>query len=51
MKIVVIVLALVGLTACNNQAEPSPPSTKVVDSALKTAPDTIKAISVDSVKR
>jgi hypothetical protein len=51
MKIFLIVLAMVALASCSNQAEPSAPSTKVVDSALKSAPDTIKAISLDSVKR
>jgi|HubBroStandDraft_2_1064218.scaffolds.fasta_scaffold101199_2 hypothetical protein len=53
MKTVVIVLmAAVGcagsLTACNNDAEPAAPSTKRVDSVVAAAPDTIKAISVDS---
>ncbi|HXB34267.1 MAG TPA: hypothetical protein VNV35_12630 [Puia sp.] len=56
MKIVVIVLAgaLGGagiLAACNNSPEPAALSTKRVDSVVAAAPDTIKAISLDSVKR
>jgi hypothetical protein len=55
MKIVVIALVAVGvavgLGACNEGAEPAAPSTKVVDSATAAAPDTIKAISIDSVVR
>jgi hypothetical protein len=53
MKIVVIglvaAICAVGLAACNNSPEPAVPSVKRVDSAVAAAPDTIKAISVDSV--
>jgi hypothetical protein len=53
MKIGVIVLVVAagfagGLAACNNSPEPAAPSVKRVDSAVAAAPDTIKAISVDS---
>jgi hypothetical protein len=51
MRIFLIVLALAGLAACNNGAGPAAPSTRVVDSVVRAAPDTIKAIAVDSVKR
>ena len=53
MKIVVILVAVAALAGCNNNAEvPAPvPSTKLVDSAAAAAPDTIKAIAVDSVRR
>jgi hypothetical protein len=56
MKIFVIVLFVaagcaVGLAACNNNPEPAVPSVKRVDSAVAAAPDTIKAISMDSVRR
>jgi hypothetical protein len=46
-----IVVALSGLAACNDGAAPAAPSTKRIDSVVAAAPDTIKAISVDSVKR
>ena len=36
------------LAACNNNPEPSVLSTKAVDSAMAAAPDTIKAMPVDS---
>jgi hypothetical protein len=52
--LIVLVAALGGagsLAACNNQAETAAPSTKRVDSVVAAAPDTIKAISLDSVKR
>jgi hypothetical protein len=57
MKMLVIMLSLAGLTACNDGAGSAAPSTKVVDSAAAAAPDTIKAMPVnsgskpDSVKR
>jgi hypothetical protein len=55
MKILFLVLLTAAivlyLPACNNNPEPAVPSTKPVDSAMAAAPDTIKAISVDSVKR
>ncbi|HEV3413710.1 MAG TPA: hypothetical protein VG101_14620 [Puia sp.] len=52
MRIFLIMLAMVGLAACNsNSMGPAAPSTKRVDSAVSAAPDTIKAISIDSVKR
>jgi len=50
MKILFVLLAIVGLAACNNP-QPAAPSTKRVDSVVAAAADTIKAISVDSVKR
>jgi hypothetical protein len=53
MRFFLIVLAtglgwMIGLAACNNNAEPAAPSTKRVDSVVAAAPDTIKAISLDS---
>jgi hypothetical protein len=39
------------LAACNNNPEPAAPSTKAVDSAAAAAPDTIKPIPIDSIKR
>jgi len=51
MRIFLIVLAVIGSAACNNNAEPAAPSTKRVDSVVAAAPDTIKAIILDSVKR
>ncbi|HTR28661.1 MAG TPA: hypothetical protein VMH27_05295 [Puia sp.] len=48
---VLILLTMAGLAACNNGAQPAAPSTKAVDSAAAAAPDTIKAISPDSLKR
>ena len=48
MKVFLTLLALIGLAACNNNAETAAPSTKRVDSVIAAAPDTIKAISVDS---
>jgi hypothetical protein len=55
MKILFVVLLAAGvalcLPACNNSSVPAAPSTKSVDSAMAAAPDTIKAISVDSMKR
>jgi hypothetical protein len=50
MKILLIVLVAAGLAACNDGAGPAGPSTRAVDSVVRVAPDTIKAISVDSVK-
>jgi hypothetical protein len=52
--LIVLVASLgcaVGLAACDNHPEPAAPATKRVDSVIAAAPDTIKAISVDSVKR
>jgi hypothetical protein len=41
-----------GLAACNDHSsEPAAPSMKRVDSVVAAAPDTIKAISVDSSVR
>jgi hypothetical protein len=51
MRIIVILLAVAVLAACNNNPEPAVPSTKAVDSATAAAPDTIKAIFPDSVRR
>jgi hypothetical protein len=51
MKIFLLLLVMAGLAACNNRPEAAAPSTKRVDSVVAAAPDTIKPISVDSVKR
>jgi hypothetical protein len=55
MKIVVIALVAmgfaVGLVACNDHPKPAAPAMKHIDSAVAAAPDTIKAISVDSAVR
>lgn len=48
MKMSLIVVALAGLAACNDRSGSVAPSTKRVDSAVAAAPDTIKAIPVDS---
>jgi hypothetical protein len=50
MRFFLILAAMIGLAACNN-SEPAAPSTKHVDSVVAAAPDTIKAMPVDSVKR
>jgi len=49
MKMSLIVLLAAALAACNDGSGPAVPSTKRVDSAVAAAPDTIKAISQDSV--
>jgi hypothetical protein len=52
MKTILFTLLIIaGMAACNNSAESAAPSTKAVDSATAAAPDTIKAISLDSLKR
>jgi hypothetical protein len=56
MRITLIVLLVVMgcaacLAACNNNSGSMAPSTMAVDSALRAAPDTIKAGSLDSVVR
>jgi hypothetical protein len=51
MKTIMLILMIAGLAACNNSPEPATPSTKAVDSAAAAAPDTIKAISLDSLQR
>jgi hypothetical protein len=52
MRRIFILIAMVGLEAChNNPTEPAAPSMKRVDSAVAAAPDTIKAVPVDSVRR
>jgi hypothetical protein len=51
MKLFLIVVLAVGLAACHDGAGPAAPSARAVDSVVRAAPDTIKAISVDSVKR
>ena len=50
MKMLLIVVALAGLAACNDGSGSgsAAPSTKRVDSAVAAAPDTIKAMAVDS---
>lgn len=51
MKIVVILLLMIGLAACHDDAKPAAPATKRVDSVVATAPDTIKAMPVDRAGR
>jgi hypothetical protein len=48
MKILLILLVMAGLVACNNRPEAAAPSTKGVDSVVAAAPDTIKPMPVDS---
>ncbi len=49
MKLLVIVLAAVALlTACGNHSVESATAVKSVDSATAAAPDTIKAVVVDT---
>jgi hypothetical protein len=48
MKIFLILLAMIGLAACNNHPAAAAPSTNRVDSVVAAAPDTIKPVSVDS---
>jgi hypothetical protein len=40
-----------GLAACNNNAGPAASSTKRVDSVVAAAPDTIRPISLDSIRK
>jgi hypothetical protein len=51
MKIAVCLIAVASLAACNNNAAVPAPSTKTVDSAAAAAPDTIKPMAVDSVRK
>jgi hypothetical protein len=46
-----LLMIIAGLAGCDNSAGSTAPSTKAVDSATAAAPDTIKAISLDSLKR
>jgi hypothetical protein len=52
MRKFLILIAMVGLGACNNNTpEPVAPSIKRVDSAVAAASDTIQAVPVDSIRR
>lgn len=51
MKMGVIVLLFWCLEGCHRAVRDAVPSTKTVDSAAAVAPDTIKALPLDSVDR
>ena len=46
-----IIVLFFGCGACHRADRAAVPSTKAVDSAAAAAPDTIKALPVDSVER
>ena len=48
MKFLIILLVVVGSVACSGGSAPAAPSVKHVDSAVSVAPDTIKALPLDS---
>ncbi|HUB60986.1 MAG TPA: hypothetical protein VL978_09800 [Puia sp.] len=50
LSVVAVLWGVFGLVACNQRRKPEVPSTKAVDSAVRGAADTIKAIALDSLK-